>query len=210
MNLKDYRAIQKKRMLTAVRYTGIAGLVLISLFTISARLTGRPAAAAEDNQTQTVRQLQVQDMQVMLQNAAVWTDRGLVVLQGNRLLHYSADMQLRQTVALPVGTESTAKSKAVPQKSSKPVYTAPQSIPALRSSVAAQIIAAEDGLIVVRGQQVIRLDSNFKVTGQAALPDLPQLTPAEQAAIFPNGNLLLDGGLQLTGLYHERTIETQR
>lgn len=209
MNLNEHRETKRRQLLAVARRAGIAGLVLIALIVVSARLTGRPAAA-EDSLQQTDKQQQAQDMKVMLQNAAVWTDNGLVVLQGNRLLHYSADMQLRHTIALPLGKDNKATPKSVPQSANKSVSITPEVLPALRSNIPAQIIAADDGLIVVRGQQVIRLDSQFKVTGQAALPNLPKLTPAELAALFPINRLLPEGEKQRIGQASELMPKVER
>ena len=110
----------------------------------------------------------VQEFLTMSQNTAVWTPQGLTVLQGNRVLHYGPDLALRHQVALPL-----------PQM--------PAGAPAvnLRSQVPARLIPTDAGIIVVRGQQIIRLNNQFQVMNVAMLPALPPLTPAETAAVCP-------------------------
>lgn len=128
----------------------------------------------------------------MMQNTAVWTPQGLIVLQGNRLLHYTPDLRLQHTVILPVPTMSATPPATSPT---------PHAMPALRSLVPAKVIPTEAGVIVVRGQQVIRLDQNFQIVGQVQLPDLPPLTPAETAALCPmcQHMMMMGGGMPMGG-----------
>jgi len=121
---------------------------------------------------------QVQEMLIMAQNTAVWTSQGLVVLQGNRLLVYDTNLNLRQTVMLPATTPVVVVPPAEPQP------TVVQPIP-LRSMVPPQLIPVEKGLIVVRGQQVLRFDQNFRLVNQTTLPALPPLSSADLAATCP-------------------------
>lgn len=107
------------------------------------------------------------EMATMLQNTAIWTPQGLIVLQGNRLLHYTTALQLQHTVTLPTAATMTTTT------------------PALRSLIPAKLLPTEDGVVVVRGQQIIRLNRDFKVVGQATIPDLPPMTEAELNAANP-------------------------
>ena len=63
----------------------------------------------------------------------------------------------------------------------------------------ARILPAADGLIVVRGRQIVWLDHNYKVSAQATLPVLPQLTPAEMAAICPVNQSMMPGAGMFMG-----------
>ncbi len=124
----------------------------------------------------------MQDMMVMMQNTTAWTPMGLVVLQGNRLLHYSTDLQLRHQVTLPI--PQTAIATGTPGTTG--TTTLPEAQP-LRSLIPVQILPADNNsIIVVRGQQVLRYDRDFRLMAQATLPILPPLTVAEANAICPS------------------------
>lgn len=132
--------------------------------------------------------MHMQDMMVMMQNTAVWTPQGLIVMQGNRLLHYTPDLQLQHTIMLPLPPAPPAMAPMAPADGTAPGGMAmPMNMrmAPLRSLIPAKILPADEGLIIVRGQQVIRLDKNFQVIGQATLPDLPALTPMEISALTP-------------------------
>ncbi|HEY3379630.1 MAG TPA: hypothetical protein VGL77_19315 [Armatimonadota bacterium] len=117
----------------------------------------------------------VQEVMIMTQNTAVETPDGLIVLQGNNLLNYSKDLKLLRTVPLPV--------PAMPMATTGAATTPPKP---LRSMMPAKIITASGGdLIVIRGQQIIRLDRDLKIKNQAMLPDLAPLTTAELAIVAP-------------------------
>lgn len=140
----------------------------------------------------------MQDMMVMMQNTAVWTPQGLVVLQGNRLLAYTPDLKLAHTVALPV-PPAPAMPMATP---ATPGAMAMPTMPSLRSQVSAKLIPTDDGLLVVRGQQVLRFDRNFKLVSQVMLPDLPPLTASETAAVCPmcmQMMMMMGGGMPMGG-----------
>ena len=152
------------------------------------RTTALPLAPPPTNGTmmpamqQSMMMMHKQDMMAMMQTTAVWTPQGLVVLQGNDLLHYSSDLQLQHTITLPDPLTivmapgaggTTVDNQAMPAMSMR------------HSQVPMKILPTDDGLIVVRGQQVIRLDSNFQVIAQTMLPDVLPLTAAEMVAVCP-------------------------
>ena len=114
----------------------------------------------------------MQDLLVMMHNTAVTTPQGmLVVLQGNRLLIYGVDLTLQHTVVLPT-----------PMMPATPLPPAPSLISQIPSKI---LPTADGGLLVVRGQQVIRLDATFTVTGSVMLPDLPPMSSADLVAASP-------------------------
>lgn len=131
--------------------------------------------------------MHMQDMMVMMQNTAVWTPQGLVVLQGNTLLHYSPELRLQHTITLPLPPAPPAMAPMAPPDGAAPGMAMPMNMPMMevRSLIPAKILPNNEGLIIVRGKQLIRLDRNFQVIGQATLPDLPALTAAEIAALCP-------------------------
>lgn len=118
----------------------------------------------------------LQNLLIMTQNTAVWTPQGLVVLQGNQLLHYGPDLTLRRTVALPLPPTPAATPTPAPGS---------MTMPPLASMVPAKVVTTDTGLIVVRGQQIIQLDQNFAIVKTVMLPTLPALTTAETAAVCP-------------------------
>lgn len=119
----------------------------------------------------------MQDLLIMSQNTAVWATDRLYVLQGNRVLEYSADMRLVRTSDLPVPAVATA---AV-EPATPPVATSTM----LRSQVPTQLIPITNGLIVVRGRQVVRLNRTLQAVNVATLPELPQMTAQQTAAACP-------------------------
>ena len=196
MTLENFRTIQRKRQTLTKRNLSFAVISLAVVLALVVSYSSKPAAANEDSRRfdQQLGQGRVQDMMIMDQNTAVWTSQGLVVLQGNRLLHYSADMELQQAINLPLANIQDPQIKAMSDNSSTGVAWNEAST--MRSRLAAQIIPAGDGLIVVRGQQVIWLDGKFSISGQATLPDLPMLSAAELAAICP---IAAGDGMQMGG-----------
>ncbi|HEX2948245.1 MAG TPA: hypothetical protein VHV83_01520 [Armatimonadota bacterium] len=121
-----------------------------------------------------------QNIAVMVQNTAIWTPQGLVVLQGNRVLFYSTDLRLLQTVTLPLPPATGGTMSNV------------------SGMIPAKLIPTDDGLIVVRGQQIIRIDRNYHVVNQVTIPTMPALTPSEQAAICPlcqHMQMMMTGGM---------------
>lgn len=209
MTLMEFRGSHKRRFFAVTRSVSLVGLGLVTLMAISAGMAGQQAGAKESQakpamqqqmqaQMQSQMQSQMQDMMVMMQNTAVWTPRGLVVLQGNRLLHYTPEMKLEHTIALPVPPSPAMVPATMPRSGNMP-GAMPMAMPPMRSRVAARILPTADGLVVIRGQQVLWLDSSFKVAGQATLPDLPPLTPAEMAAVCPMNPPMMPGGGMMMG-----------
>jgi len=188
MTLMEFRRRQQRRTRVLLRYIGAAGLVLAALLAIMAVISAKGAAASDSAPTPALQQqmlAQLQDVMAMKQNTAVWTSQGLVVLQGNRLLLYSPDLVLQHMVTLPVPQAPAVVTPAIPTNATAPGDMALEALPPLRSRLVVRIVPAAGGLIVVRGLQLFSLDSNFKVVGQATLPDLPPLTLAELAAVCP-------------------------
>jgi len=197
MTLKEYRDSRNRRWFKFTRNLIFAVLVLGVLIAITAAMVGSQAAA-EDNAPMPATDGQMQDMMVMMQNTAVWTPQGLVVLQGNRLLHYSPALMLQHTISLPVPTALPLEPQSMPESSDAAVNMAMDEQAQMRSYVSARILPVIDGLIVIRGQQVIWLDSSFKLAGHATLPELPPLTAAELAAVWPlDQPMMSDRGRQV-------------
>lgn len=201
MTLGEFRGSHRRRLYAVARSTGLVGLVLLTLFVLSAGIAGKAAVAKESRSKPAMQQMQaqMQDMMVMMQNSAVWTAQGLFVLQGNRILHYSADMQLQHTITLPIPQASTTASAAMPMSGSMPGSMAMGTLPSMRSRVAARLLPAANGLIVIRGRQIIWLDGNYEVAGKATLPELPPLTPDELAAVCPMDPPMMPGGGMMMG-----------
>jgi hypothetical protein len=212
MTLEIFKSSQRRHMHVVVRRLGIAGLIVFSLLAISAGVAGNQTAAngrPMGSEMQQMMHSQMQDMMIMSQNTAVWTPAGLVVLQGNRLLHYSADLQLRHNVSLPV-PQDLANALALSPQASKWLNNAAIGIePSIRSQVSVQILPTADGIVVVRGQQLIMLDSSFKITGQATLPALPELTPAELAVVCPMSHAPAPNGGMFMGSAEQRAKQMQ-
>lgn len=128
----------------------------------------------------------MQDMMIMSQNTATWTPQGLVVLQGNRLLVYAPDLTLQHTVVLPApAATATATAEAGNTPGATTTIPAMAAMPAMRSMIPPKIIPTDTGLLIVRWQQIIRLDNNYEVACQSTLPDLPPLTPTDLATVCP-------------------------
>jgi hypothetical protein len=196
MTLGEFQGSHRRRLYAVARSTSLVGLVLLVLLAISAGMVGKKAVAQDSPAKPAMQQqmqAQMQDMMVMMQNTAVWTQQGLVVLQGNRLLNYATDLQLQQTITLPLPQLPAIAPAATPGN------MPPDARPSVRSQLAARILPTTNGLIVIRGRQVIWLDAKFRITGQAMLPELPPLTPAEVAAICPMGPPMIKGEGMLMG-----------
>jgi len=185
MTYEQYKGRRIRHALAVARNLSIAVLILgVMLFAVTAAMASKldnTGAAPTMPTMQDQLKPAMQDMMVMLQNTAAWTPQGLVVLQGNRLLHYSPDMQLRHTLTLPLpDTSDIAK-----LTTSDADGMAPAEMPATRSTLTARILPTDAGLVIVRGRQAIELDGEFHITGQATLPELPPLTSDEISAICP-------------------------
>lgn len=120
----------------------------------------------------------VQGLMTMAQNTAVWTPQGLYVLQGNRVLQYDTNLALRRQAVLPLPPAATATMPPAGGTAAMPTVD-------LSSLVPAKLVPTENGIIVVRGQQILRLDNMLRVVNVAALPALPPMTPQETAAVCP-------------------------
>jgi len=116
----------------------------------------------------------MQDILVMSQNTAVDTPEGIVVLQGNRLLQLDNDnLNVKRTLTLP----------AVPMPAM--TGTTDQTAP-LRSMVPAKLLVQTNGdVIVVRGQQVIRVAKDLTIAKASSIPNLPMLTQADLYSVSP-------------------------
>lgn len=201
MSLREFRGSHQRRLYAVARSTSLIGLVLLTLLALSAGMA-KNGAVAKDSRSKLAQQqmqAQMQDMMVMMQNTAVWTASGLFVLQGNRILHYTADLQLRHTITLPMPQSSTMVPAAMPMRASSPIHLPMDAMSSVRSRVAARILPAADGLIVIRGRQIIWLDGNYEIAGTATLPELPPLTPDELSAVSPMDQPLMPGGGMLMG-----------
>ncbi|MHB9026113.1 MAG: hypothetical protein ACYC7E_18390 [Armatimonadota bacterium] len=143
-----------------------------------------PAAGAMSPQMHAQMMRCAQEMSVMMQNTAVWTPQGLYILQGNRLLQYGTDLRLIRQAILPAPPAATTTA-APPAGGTTPTPSA-ASVPAFSSMVPPQILPTEGGgLVVVRGQQVLRLSQDLRVLNSATLPTLPPMTTAEMQATCP-------------------------
>lgn len=202
MSLREFRGSHQRRLYAVARSTSLIGLVLLTLLALSAGMA-KNGAAAKESRTNLVKQqqmqAQMQDMMVMMQNTAVWTASGLFVLQGNRILHYTADLQLRHTITLPMPQSRAMVPAGMPMGASSPSHLAMDAMPSVRSRVAARILPAADGLIVIRGRQIIWLDNNYEIAGSATLPELPPLTADELSAVCPMDQLMMPSGGMLMG-----------
>jgi hypothetical protein len=177
--------------------------VLAALLVIMAVISAKGATASDSAPTLAMQQqllAQAKDMMVMKQNTAVWSSQGLVVLQGNRLLHYSPNLILKHNITLRVPQAPAWLPLVKPETTNEPGDIAPDALSTLRSRLVVRIMPTAGGLIVVRGLQVISLDSNFKVVGQITLPDLPPLTPTELATACPQSlPMAPDDGIETEG-----------
>ncbi len=135
--------------------------------------TPRPAPSS----AQRVRMMaEMQEAMIMMQNTAVWTPQGLLILQGNRLLLYSPTLQPVKQVTLPLP----------PAPATAPATTGVAPAPVLmRGRLTPRLIPIDGGVILIRGTQILRFDTNLNLLNQATLPDLPPLTPAEMTALCP-------------------------
>ena len=116
----------------------------------------------------------MQDILVMSQNTAVDTPEGIVVLQGNRLLQLDNNtLAVKHTLTLPA--------VAMPAMTGTTDQTAP-----LRSMVPAKLLVQANGdVIVVRGQQVIRVAKDLTIAKASNIPNLPMLTQADLYSVSP-------------------------
>lgn len=138
-----------------------------------------PDAAPAAPQPMTPEQRQqmmgmMQDMMVMASNTAAWSPQGLYVLQGNRLLHYAPDLTLKQQISLPLPPAMPA-----------------DTMPNLRGMVMAKLLPTDNGVVLIRGMQVLRFDQNLRQLNMAMLPDLPAMTDAEKAAACPMCQMMM-------------------
>jgi hypothetical protein len=189
MTFEQYKWRKSRRVIFVARNLSLAALILgVMLFAVTAAIAGKQesmsagqAMPAMQDQMKTA----MQDMMVMMQNTAAWTPHGLVVLQGNRLLQYSPDMQLRQTITLPLPDTGDIAKLTTPDAGGMQGGMVMPASPAMRSLVSARILPTDDGLVVVRGRQAIELDGDLHIVGQAMLPELPPLSSEEVSAICP-------------------------
>ncbi len=196
MTLERFRGTQFRRRLAITSIAGSLGLLLMASLALSASKTGRMEVAMDplpQPGMQPPMESQMQDMMIMMQNTAVWTSKGLMVLQGNRLMHYTTDLRLQHTVALPLPPASSAMAQDMTAPGEMPEHMSPEQLPAMRSRISARILPSTDGLIIVRGQQVIMFDNDFKITREVTLPDMPPLTSEELAAVLPMNHHMLPG-----------------
>jgi hypothetical protein len=195
MTYEEYKGRKKRRSVSVVRNLSIACLTIgLMLFAVTAAMaskadtsTAAPAMPAMQEQMKAT----MQDMMVMMQNTAAWTPQGLVVLQGNRLLQYTPDLQLRQTITLPIPEAPAMPQVLTPNADGTQGQTEMPGAPPMRGLVSTRILSTDNGLLIVRGRQAIRLDGEFHIVGQVMLPDLPPLSDAELAAICPHSQQMM-------------------
>jgi len=163
------------------------GLLLsLAAFAVEEAMPANPPAAGTMNcpmgqMTPEMRQhmmSMLQGLMTMAQNTAVWTPQGLYVLQGNRVLQYDTNLALRRQAVLPLPPTATATMPPAGGTAAMPMVD-------LSSLVPAKLVPTDNGIIVVRGQQILRLDNMLRVVNVAALPVLPPMTPQETAAVCP-------------------------
>jgi hypothetical protein len=160
-----------------MRFTFLVLGVLLAVAAFSAttppRTTTPPRSTTPAPQAMTPAQRaqmmqMMQDIMVMMNNTAVWTPQGLYVLQGNNLLMYTPTLTLAKTVALPTPAMPPAGTMAN-----------------IRGMVPARILTTDNGIVVVRGQQILRFDANLTQLNTALLPNLAPLTATQMAAVCP-------------------------
>jgi hypothetical protein len=146
----------------------LLGLVLAAaLRPICAQTTPAPTPCPMTPAMRAQMMAAMQDLMVMMQNTAVWTADGLLVLQGNRLIQYGTDLRQRRMVTLPLPAAGATA-------------------PSLRSMVPARLIPIEfGGVVLIRGQQVLRMDRTLAVVSSATLPELPAVSASELPAVCP-------------------------
>lgn len=184
MTLREFRGSHRRRLFAVGRSVGLAALALFTLFAVSAAFGSRNASSNE-RQPKPENNQQLPVAMMMMQNSAISTPQGLVVLQGNRLLHYSTKQQLQHAVTLPLIAVSEKGPQVMASGERVADDTRTSAILSMRSQVSAQILPTAGGFIVIRGQQIVWLDDKFNIVSTALLPELPPLTSAEIVAIHP-------------------------
>lgn len=185
MTLREFRGSHRRRLFAVGRSVGLAALALFTLFAVSAAFGSRNASSNERQAKPEKNQQLPVAMMMMMQNSAISTPQGLVVLQGNRLLHYSTKQQLQHAVTLPLIAVSEKEPQVMASGERVADDTRTSAILSMRSQVSAQILPTAGGFIVIRGQQIVWLDDKFNIVSTALLPELPPLTSAEIVAIHP-------------------------